>query len=151
MSNYKFKLQKLLDIRMDKEEESKRAFREAQREKDLVQQRLEALNDNYKKYSGMNSNSTLIEQKIKLNYLQALSENISHTEDELVDRNDVLEAKREDLKQKQIERKTVEVLKEKKKMEFMREQDFIEQKTNDEFALYGFIRARERGWKSAGL
>jgi len=145
MSNYKFKLQKLLDIRMDKEEESKRAFREAQREKDLVQQRLEALNDNYKKYSGMNSNSTLIEQKIKLNYLQALSENISHTEDELVDRNDVLEAKREDLKQKQIERKTVEVLKEKKKMEFMREQDFIEQKTNDEFALYGFIRARERG------
>jgi len=145
MSNYKFKLQKLLDIRMDKEEESKRAFREAQREKDLVQQRLEALNDNYKKYSGINSNCTLIEQKIKLNYLHALSENIAVTEVELVDRNEFLETKREDLKQKQIERKTVEVLKEKKKMEFMREQDFIEQKTNDEFALYGFIRARERG------
>jgi len=145
MSNYKFKLQKLLDIRLDKEEESKRAFREAQREKDLVKQRLDALNDNYKKYSGINSKGTLIEQKIKQNYLQALSVNINNTTKELTNKNEFLELKREDLKEKQIDRKTVEVLKEKKKMEFMREQDFIEQKTNDEFALYGFIRTRERG------
>ena len=145
MSNYKFKLQKLLDIRLDKEEESKRAFREAQREKDLVKQRLDTLNDNYKKYSGINSKGTLIEQKIKQNYLHALSLNINNTTKELTNKNEFLELKREDLKEKQIDRKTVEVLKEKKKMEFMREQDFIEQKTNDEFALYGFIRTRERG------
>lgn len=144
MSNYKFKLQKLLDIRMDKEEESKRAFREAQREKELVEQRLEALNDNYKKYSGINTKGTLIEQKIKQNYLHALSESINYTTKELVDINEQVEIKREDLKHKQIDRKTVEVLKEKKRIEFMREQDFIEQKINDEFALYGFIRARER-------
>jgi len=149
MSNYKFKLQKLLDIRLDREEESKRAFREAQREKDLVKQRLDALNDNYKKYSGINSKGTLIEQKIKQNYLQALSVNINNTNKELTNKDEFLELRRQDLKQKQIDRKTVEVLKEKKKMEFMREQDFIEQKTNDEFALYGFIRTRERGWKSA--
>lgn len=144
MANYKFKLQKLLDIRLDKEEESKRAFREAQREKELIKQRLETLNDNYRKYSGM-SKGSLIEQKIKQNYLQALSINIMDTTKQLVDKSEVLELKRQDLKQKQIERKTVEVLKEKKKIEFVREQDFIEQKSNDEFALYGFIRTRERG------
>jgi flagellar FliJ protein len=48
------------------------------------------------------------------------------------------------LKQKQIERKTVETLKDKQLKAFIKEQELIEQKSNDEFALYGFIRNIER-------
>ena len=44
------------------------------------------------------------------------------------------------MKQCQVDKKTVEILKEKQKSAFLREQNLIEQKTNDEFALYAFIR-----------
>jgi flagellar FliJ protein len=35
-------------------------------------------------------------------------------------------------------------LKEKQKLEFLKEQELIEQRMNDEFALYAFIRNQER-------
>ena len=144
MENYKFRLQKLLDIKIDMEDESKRRFKEAQDAKARVELKLEELNGNYKKFNNINNQSSLVEKKIVLNYLEALNSSIVYTNEELKYKTNILDEKREDLKQKLVERKTVEVLKEKGKEVFVKEQNFIEQKSNDEFALYGFIRNRRR-------
>jgi len=144
MENYKFRLQKLLDIKIDMEDESKRKFKEAQDVKIAVETRLEELKGNYKKYSLADSKSSLVEKKIVQNYLHAVDLNIVYTNKELVSKIQILDEKREDLKQKLVDRKTVEKLKEKGQETFVKEQNFIEQKSNDEFALYGFIRNRRR-------
>lgn len=144
MMGFNFKLQKLLDIRVSKEEESKRAFREAQLQKSKTEEKLKGLKDNYSKYNVINKNETLVQQKIKKNYLNALNINIDETSKELENKVFILEEKRVDLKKKQIDRKTVEILKEKKLENFIKEQDRIEQINNDEFALYSYIRNAER-------
>lgn len=143
MEQYKFRLQKLLDIRIDKEEESKRNFKEAQSEKLKVQEKLSNLKENYAKHRNMTGAESVIERKIKHLYLNSINFSISETTDDLKSKEKILEDKRLELKQKQIDRKTVESLKEKQMAEFTKEQDLIEQKMNDEFALYGFIRNHE--------
>lgn len=140
MEQYRFKLQRLLDIRVEKEEESKRKFKEAQNEKLKVEDRLNELQGKYDKYRRTPQQESIIEQKIRHLYLNTINHSINETHDELGKKEKILEDKREHLKQKQIERKTVETLKEKQKEAFFKEQKAIEQKNNDEFALYGFIR-----------
>lgn len=142
MENYTFRLQKLLDIKIDREDESKRKFKEAQDVKIAVELKLQELKVSYKKYNCVNDKVSLVEKKIVQNYLEALTLNIVYTNKELEHKIQILDEKREDLKEKLVERKTVEKLKEKGKETFVKEQNFIEQKSNDEFALYGFIRNR---------
>lgn len=144
MEIYKFRLQKLLDIRKDKEEESKRVFKEAKLEKEITEEKLTSLKENYCKYNKCTSDESLAIKKLKNIYLNALNTEISNTKIELQDKTIILDEKREALKQKQIDRKTVEILKEKQKLAFMKEQQSMEQKANDEFALYGFLRMNER-------
>ncbi|MTK12863.1 MAG: flagellar export protein FliJ [Clostridiaceae bacterium] len=140
MQQYHFRLQKLLDIRLQKEDESKRIFKEAQSEKLKVEKKLNELKENYIKYRTISNKESVIEQKIRHVYLNAINYSINEAHEELAKKQKVLEEKRDQLKQKQIERKTVETLKEKQKETFLKEQNLIEQKANDEFALYGFIR-----------
>ncbi|MCT8976107.1 flagellar export protein FliJ [Clostridium sp. CX1] len=143
MEQYQFRLQKLLDIRIDKEEESKRNFKEAQSEKLKVEEKLNALKENYNKYREITGSESPVQRKIKHIYLNAVNYSISETSEELKRKEKALEARRQELSEKQIDRKTVESLKEKQKAEFMKEQELIEQRMNDEFALYAFIRNHE--------
>lgn len=143
LPNFQFRLQKLLDIRIDKEEESIRSFKEAQRQKNVVEDKLNNLKESYIRHNVYNVNVSVVMQKVKMNYLNALNHSISKTAIELNEKNSALEIKREELKVKQIERKTVEILKEKQSQAFQIEQNLIEQKNNDEFALYGYIRNSE--------
>jgi flagellar protein FliJ len=145
MGDYKFPLQKLLDIRLSKEDESKRNFMEAQRQKRLAEEKLEELKDSYKKYNVENVEDDILTRRIKDNYLRALNSNIDNTKVDITIKGEHVELHREDLKQKQIDRKTVETLKEKRHEIFKKEQDDKERKTNDEFALYSYIRKIERG------
>lgn len=140
MSGFNFRLQKILDIRYQREEESKRLFKEAQDNKNLIEKKLNELECNYKKYSRLETNCSMVERKIRQNYCNVLHFNINETTVELSKKSEELEIKREDLKKSQIERKTVEILKDKQKQAYLKEQNLIEQKNNDEFALYGFIR-----------
>jgi flagellar protein FliJ len=142
MNGYKFRLQKLLDIRIDKEEESKLKFKEAQVQKQNTEVRLDNLKSTYENARKTENGVSLIERKIKSNYLNAVNLSIDITKEELSKDVINLEKKRTELEKKQIERKTVEILKDKKAMIFYKEQEMIEQKANDEFALYAFIRRR---------
>jgi len=137
---YKFRLQKLLDIRKDIEDKSKLVFKEAQREKSLVEDELNTLKGKYKSHRNIDCYESIIQQKMKQNYLNALNLAIDETSVALVDKEEILEQKRCELKQCQVEKKTVEILKENQKTAFFKEQNQIEQKTNDEFALYAYIR-----------
>lgn len=143
MSKFKFRLQKLLDIRKDMEEQSKLQFKKAQQEKDKVVNKLNSLKENYSKYRYEEKiEETTVEMIIRSNYLSALEKNIEDAGIELKDKIINVENKRKDLVAKQVERKTVETLKGKQKLRFENEMNLKEQKNNDELALYAFMRNR---------
>lgn len=144
-SGYKFSLQKLLEIREEKEEESKRLFTESQRQKQITENELNNMRDSYDKYKGIRPGENVIYQKIKRNYLLALESGIKSKEKELVVKSREVEVRRIDLKQRQVDRKIVETLKEKQYRAFIKEQDRIEQINNDEFALYAYMRNLKGG------
>ncbi|OOM16239.1 flagellar export protein FliJ [Clostridium saccharobutylicum] len=140
---FKFGLDKLLEMRREKEEESKRLFNESQRAKKQIEEKLENLKGNYHKYKGISPNEDVVYQKLKRYYLQGLQSGIKSTENELVLRNDEIDKRRKELTEKQIERKTVETLKDKKYIAYIKEQDRIEQINSDELALYAYMRGRQ--------
>ncbi|MDO5518128.1 MAG: flagellar export protein FliJ [Clostridium sp.] len=137
---FKFSLDKLLEIRKEKEEESKRLFTESQRQKRIIEEKLEDLNNNYNKYKGISGNEDVVYQKLKRYYVLGLQKGIKSAKDELVTKNLEVDKRRRELVNKQIERKTVETLREKKYNAFIKEQERVEQITLDELALYAYIR-----------
>lgn len=139
-ANFKFGLEKLLEIRVEKEEESKRNFTKTQREKQKTEDKLNELKGNYDKYNGIKKGETLIYQKIKKNYLFAIDKGINETEKELITKAKELEIRRSDLIKMQIDRKTVDILKERQLIEFNKEEDRKEQLFIDELALYAYMR-----------
>jgi flagellar protein FliJ len=142
---YKFKLQKLLEMREYEKKNKKILFMEANSEKQKVEKSLENLEENYSKYSCMDvSSASTCERKIQQNYLSLLNSTIEATSLVLEEKIISLENKRQDLILAQVNKKTVEILKEKKKAQFLQEQSRVEQLQNDEFALYGFIRQSRR-------
>lgn len=140
MSNFKFKLQKLLDIRVNEEEESKLFYSKAQNQKNIVENKLHELENNYKKYSDISRAEDTISQKITMNYLSYLNTTIKDTEKELEAKEIELEKAKKDFIDKRIKRRSLEVLKENKILEIKKEEERLEQISNDEFALYGYIR-----------
>jgi flagellar FliJ protein len=143
-TQYKFRLQKLLEIREKQEEEKKLLFMEATSEKKKVEVKLDNLKDNYVKYSSMNNFSSTFERKLQHNYLNLLTNSIDNVTVELSEKSKLLNEKRDELIAAQVNRKTVEILKDKKKKEFLAEETRVEQLQNDEYALYGFIRQSRR-------
>lgn len=143
MNKYRFKLEKLLDLRKEKEEEAQKEFIEAQLNRDKTsQQQIESKNK-YKFYSTNKPKESVIERKIRNNYLNALTLEINRISLKLENENIEVELKRKEVVERQVERKTVEKLKENGEEVFKKEQEDIEQKSNDEFALFGHIRKRE--------
>ena len=140
MSNFKFKLQKLLDIRVNEEEESKLFYSKAQNQKNIVENKLHEWEINYKKYSDISRAKDTISQKITMNYLSYLNTTIKDTEKELEAKEIELEKAKKDFIDKRIKRRSLEVLKENKILEIKKEEERLEQISNDEFALYGYIR-----------
>ena len=140
MSNFKFKLQKLLDIRVNEEEESKLFYSKAQNQKNIVENKLHELENNYKKYSDISRAKDTISQKITMNYLSYLNTTIKDTEKELEAKKIELEKAKKDFIDKRIKRRSLEVLKENKILEIKKEEERLEQISNYVFALYGYIR-----------
>lgn len=140
---FKFGLDKLLEIRKEKEEESKRLFTESQREKKKIEEKLETLKENYHRYKGISPDEDVVYQKLKRYYLQGVQSGIKSTEKDLAIKNQEIDKRRKDLTVKQMERKTVQTLKDKKYAAYIKEQERIEQITIDELALYAYVRNQE--------
>ncbi|ACD22688.1 MULTISPECIES: flagellar export protein FliJ [unclassified Clostridium] len=142
---FKFSLDKLLEIRQDKEEESKRIFTETQRQKQNTEKKLNQLKFNYDKYNGIVPGEDVVYQKLKRYYLQGLETGIKETERDLVLKDKKVNEARNDLVSKQVDRKTVEILKEKKLLEHIKEEERVEQVNLDEIALYSYMRNINEG------
>ena len=140
MSNFKFKLQKLLDIRINEEEESKLLYSQAQNKKNIVEKKLIELENSYKKYSDMSIAKDTITQKITMNYLSHLNVSIKETLKELEEKEVEVENAKKDFIDKRIKRRSLEALKENQILEMQKEEERLEQISNDEFALYSYIR-----------
>lgn len=140
MSNFKFKLQKLLDIRINEEEESKLLYSQAQNKKNIVEKKLIELENSYKKYFDMSIAKDTITQKITMNYLSHLNVSIKETLKELEEKEVEVENAKKDFIDKRIKRRSLEVLKENQILEMQKEEERLEQISNDEFALYSYIR-----------
>lgn len=140
MKKFKFKLEKLLDINIKEEDESKLKYTRAQDEKKIVEKSLKKLEEDYKKYSDITRTSDVITQKITINYLSGLTQSIKLTDEKLKEEEKKVIEAQNDLIQKQIKRKSLEILKEKEMERVRKEEERIEQITNDEFALYAYIR-----------
>ncbi|MGN2337506.1 flagellar export protein FliJ [Clostridium cagae] len=142
---FKFSLDKLLEIRQDKEEDSKRIFTETQRQKQNTEKKLNQLKFNYDKYNGIVPGEDVVYQKLKRYYLQGLETGIKETEKDLVLKDKKVNEARNDLVSKQVDRKTVEILKEKKLLEHIKEEERVEQVNLDEIALYSYMRNINEG------
>ncbi len=142
MNNFRFKLQKVLDIKIKNEDESKIKYSKLQNEKRVIERKLENLKANYEKYSEDIKCEDTISRKIVSNYLYALSRTIEETNAELKDKNNLLNEVKLELLNKQIERKSLEKIKESKHKAFMKESEYKEQIANDEFGMYSFLRNR---------
>ena len=80
---FKFGLDKLLEMRIEKEEEDKRLFTKTQREQKNIENELDNLKNNYNKYKGINGDEDIVYQKLKKYYLQGLQGGIQATEKKL--------------------------------------------------------------------
>lgn len=142
MENFKFRLQKLLDIKTKDEEESKIRYSKAQSEKRVIEEEIKNLKLNYKKCASEINIEDIVTRKIIANYLNYLTHIIDIKSNELIKKESLVNEARLDLLHKQIERKSLEKLKDNKytlykKMELKKEQDI-----NDEFGLYSFLRKK---------
>ncbi|MEG2657276.1 MAG: flagellar export protein FliJ [Clostridium sp.] len=141
---YKFKLQRLLDIREKEEDNKKIIFMEALRNKKKLEDELINLEDNFQRYSSVKNNMSTSERKIQHHYLNLLNGTIEITKEKLKTREEDVEITRKDLVAAQVDKKIVGILKEKDKAQFIKEENRVEQLLNDEFALYGFLRQSGR-------
>jgi len=139
---FEFRLQKVLDIRAKDEEEAKIKFSEIQSQKIKIENKLKTLKNDYEKYSRQGICENIIDQKITMNYLNSLSNTIREVGSELSKTCEELENLRFNLIDKQVDRKSLQNLKEKKHKEFIKEEKLKEQIINDEFAIINFVRKK---------
>lgn len=142
MGKFEFRLQKVLDIKVKSEEESKIRYSRAQNEKRIVEAELKSLEQNYNKYANEINIEDIVKRKITSNYLNSLSNTINVKSNELIKREDLLVEARLDLLNKQVERKSLEKLKENKFKLYKKTEEQKEQATNDEFGMYSFLRKK---------
>ena len=140
MQKFKFRLQKVLDMKLRNEEESKIEHAKALKAKIEVQNELDYLRSKYKQYSDMQNVEDIVKRKIIASYLNSLYLSIEDTVKILEEKQRILNEKQKDLIQKQVERKSLEKLKEKELISFTKELELKEQLQNDEYALQSYIR-----------
>lgn len=144
MTKYKFKLQKLLDIKIKEEEASKLEYIKAQNDKKILEENIKSLNSDYKRYSNFNESEDTISQKIRSNYLYFITQTIEECSNMLVEKEKKVSEAKDNFIEKQINRKSLETLKENKLTKLRKEEERKEQIENDEFALYAYIRNKKK-------
>ena len=108
----------------------------------LIEEDLKNLRSDYNKYSNIENIEDIVTQKITSNYLNSLSNLIDDTNEKLIRKEEKLREAREDLLNKQIDRKSLEKIKEKKYKLYKKEEELKEQSINDEFAVFSYYRSK---------
>lgn len=143
MIKFKFKLQKLLDIKIKEEEESKLEYTKAQNDKKVLEDNIKKLDLSYKKYAQFTDSEDAVSQKVRLNYLHSISQTIERSNKILEEKEKIVIESKDKFIEKQINRKSLETLKANKFIKIRKEEARKEQIENDEFALYTYIRNKK--------
>jgi flagellar FliJ protein len=141
--NFKFKLQKVLDIKIDDKREAERELLQSQNHKLSIEDQLKKLEKSYHKYMNMQIDGDRVSQKLTRNYITLLDNSIQDTNDKLNQSVKEVEINKSKLIERRIEVKSLEKLKENKYRSFLKEQNLKEQIESDEFAILNFIRRKE--------
>lgn len=141
--NFIFKLQKVLDIKIDDKREAERELLQSQNNKLGIEDQLKKLEKSYHKYMNMQIDGDRVSQKLTRNYITLLDNSIQDTNDKLNQSVKEVEINKSKLIERRIEVKSLEKLKENKYRSFLKEQNLKEQIESDEFAILNFIRRKE--------
>ncbi|MBS5786964.1 MAG: flagellar export protein FliJ [Clostridioides difficile] len=140
---FKFKLQKVLDIKIDIEKEAEIQLVQSQTKKKDIEEQLINLEKSYHKYMNMQIDGDRVSQKLTRNYITLLDDSIKDTNEKLNKSAKEVETNKHKLIERRIEVKSLEKLKENKYTKYKKEQNLKEQIENDEYAILNFIRRRE--------
>jgi flagellar protein FliJ len=145
MDKFNFNLQRVLDYKVTVEDKKKEEFVSALREslhqekmlKDLLFQKEKALN--------MASDlKTIVEFQGYTRYMDLMEKKIETQTGNVVKAQNHLEGRKVELLKSTSDRKALEMLKDKAKAEFDLEVSYKEQRLNDDFALFAYIRSERR-------
>ena len=140
---FKFKHQKVLDIKIDIEKEAEIQLVQSQTKKKDIEEQLINLEKSYHKYMNMQIDGDRVSQKLTRNYITLLDDSIKDTNEKLNKSAKEVETNKHKLIERRIEVKSLEKLKENKYTKYKKEQNLKEQIENDEYAILNFIRRRE--------
>ncbi|MBU5307840.1 flagellar export protein FliJ [Clostridioides mangenotii] len=140
---FKFKLQKVLDIKIDIEKEAEIQLVQSQTKKKDIEEQLINLEKSYHKYMNMQIDGDRVSQKLTRSYITLLDDSIKDTNEKLNKSAKEVETNKHKLIERRIEVKSLEKLKENKYTSYKKEQNLKEQIENDEYAILNFIRRRE--------
>lgn len=141
MEKFVFKLQKVLDYRSEIEEKKKDEFAKAQKKLLSEKDKLENLIERKKSAVEDKSNyKSKLDYQLLLNYIDFMDNKIENQMAEIKKAEDELAIKKDELIKSTSDRKVIEKLKEKAKDEFDLEVGQKEQKLNDGFALFSYVR-----------
>lgn len=145
MANFKFKLENVLDMKLKNENESKVKYAKANMEKQIIEEKLNNLQEKYSQYSDISNipMDNIVQQKIISNYLNTIAYSIESATVELEEKEEIFFNSKMDFISKQIERKSIEKLKQKKLQEFNKKQDLLEQIQNDEFSIQSYLKKQQ--------
>lgn len=145
MEKFKFKLQNVLDYRVEVEEKQKDEFIKAQKalmkEKKIIEELLQlkdtAVNDK-------NNYNSKLDYQLLLNYINVMDSKITEQMDRVIKAQEFFDRKKQELIKSTSDRKVIEKLKETAKREFEFEMNKVEQRMNDDFALFTYVRNEGR-------
>jgi flagellar FliJ protein len=142
MKGFTFRLQKVLDHRIDVEDTKKDEFVKSRMEYIKQQEHLESLKQEIARTNKIKpKKSTNIFSYITMNnYKTALNEKTEIQEKRVDIYRESMNQKKEEFLESKRDRKVIEKLKDKAHNEFTIDQNKSEQKQNDEFALYGYMK-----------
>lgn len=139
--NFKFRLEKVLEIKIKKENEHMISHSKIMNEKITLEKEIESLELQYNTYSEMNYlEEDSFKRKIAYNYMNSLFQTIQIKKDLLEKIEEKYKESLSILVVLQTERKALEELKQKQYKKFLEQLEQEEEALNDEFSTQTYFR-----------
>jgi flagellar FliJ protein len=147
MRKFQFKLQTLLKVREQKEKAAQQELAQAQQARDMIQHRIDALQEEGKEAEAMMREKkqrtfSAPELSANLQYLEGIRFQIARMQDDLFRASNIVAEKQQQLAEAITDRKALEKLKERRKEEWEAEFRREERKLADEHATTRFLHDR---------
>lgn len=140
-SAFKFRLQKVLDLKLQAEKEYMIVHSKILSEKVFLENEINKLEFQYENYAQMQyQDISTLNKKIAYNYMNSLFQSIQNHKEKLVEADKRYIESTKKLVSLQSERKSLEKLKEKQYRKFIKDMEEEEAIQNDEFAIYSYFR-----------